>query len=187
MMIRKATSADLSGICAVADSVRLDTKHIQESGFLVYVLDKQGYADRLDESDLFLVAIDQDEVVGFILCYEDHTVANLVRRGVLSSDLLRARELAGCNGRWLYGDQIAVRPAYVRRGIGPALVLALYNEIKHRGIDSVFVGILHEPLNTASKAFCEGLGFAFRGTLRYEDGRLWGIYCREVPQERDKS
>ena len=67
MMIRKATSAALAGICAVADSVRLDTEQIQESGFLVYVLDKHGYADRLDESDLFLVAIDQDEVVGFRL------------------------------------------------------------------------------------------------------------------------
>lgn len=184
MLIRRATAADLDGILAVAESVRLNPLHAQEGGFLVYVLDKPGYARRLAATDLFYVAIDRGEVVGFLLCYEDHTVEDLVAQGVLSSDLLRARSVAGCDGRWVYADQLAVHPAHTWQGVGLSLVWQLYLEVRKRGINSAFVAILHDPPNARSRAFCEGLGFVLRGTLRYKDGRPWGLYSRALRTRR---
>jgi ribosomal protein S18 acetylase RimI-like enzyme len=170
VIVRRATPGDLDGICAVAESVRLNPLHAQEGGFLVYVLDRQGYADRLAASDLFYVAIDRDEVVGFLLCYDDRTVVDLVEQGVLSDDMLRARAVAGCDGRWIYGDQLAVHPAHACQEVGISLAWELYRQLRNRGSDSVFVAILHDPPNTRSKAFCEALGFVFKGALRYKDG-----------------
>jgi GNAT superfamily N-acetyltransferase len=184
MIIRRAKPTDLEGICAVAESVRLDPHHVQEHGFLVYVHDRQGYAERMAATDLFYVAIEGGEVVGFVLGYEDHTVADLVRRRVVSNDVLHAQSVAGCDGRWIYADQLAEHPAYAGRGVGIALVKKLYEEVRDRAFNSVFVAILHDPPNTRSTAFCEGLGFAFRGTLRYEDGRQWGLYARSIPAKR---
>jgi len=183
MIIRRATPHDLDGICAVADAVKLDPLHAQIGGFLVYMHGKQGYADRLAATELFDVAIEDEEVVGFLVCYEDHTAEDLVGKGILSADVLRAKAAAGCSGRWIYGDQIAIRPESASHGVAIHLVWDLYQKVKQRHIDSVFVAILHEPLNTKSKAFCEALGFACRGTLRYEDGRLWGLYGRDVPRD----
>lgn len=179
-LIRRARPEDLDGICAVAESVRLDPLHVQESGFLVYVLDREGYARRLATTDLFYVAVDLGEVVGFLLGYDDRTVAELVGQGVLSSDLLRARVVAGCEGRWGYADQLAVYPAYTCHGVGFSLVLALYQEVRRRGVGSAIVAIRHDPPTTRSNAFCEALGFVLRGTLRYEYGRLWGLYSRSI-------
>jgi GNAT superfamily N-acetyltransferase len=183
MFIRRATPQDLDGICAVAEAVRLDPEHAQIGGFLVYMHGRQGYADRLAATDLFDVAIEDGEVVGFLVCYEDRTVEDLVGRGALSADVLRAKDAAGCEGRWIYGDQIAIHPEHASRGVAIHLVWDLYQKVRQRGVDSVFVAILHEPLNARSKAFCESMGFLLRGTLRYEDGRLWGLYGRDVPRE----
>jgi len=183
MLVRKATPADLDRICAIAESVRLDAGHAQIGGFLVYTYGKSGYADRLAATDLFDVAVEDGKVVGFLVCFEDRTAEDLVRRGILKPDLLRAKDVAGCEGRWVYGDQIAVDPEYASHGVAIHLVWNLYLKIRHRGIDSVFVAILREPVNTRSQALGESLGFTLRGTLRYSDGRLWGLYVRDVPRE----
>jgi GNAT superfamily N-acetyltransferase len=181
IVYRRATPSDLDGICAVAEAVRLDAGHAQEGGFLVYVHDRQEYADRLAASDLFYVAIDRGEVIGFLVCFDDRTTADLVARGVESDYLLRARAVAGCEGRWVCADQLATHPAHTKRGIGVYLVWAIFHEIRRRGIGSVFARILHDPPNSRAKAFCETLGFVFRGVLPSEDGRPWGIYSRNVP------
>jgi GNAT superfamily N-acetyltransferase len=181
IVYRRATPSDLEGICAVAEAVRLDAAHAQERGFLVYVHDRRDYADRLAASDLFYVAIDRGEVAGFLVCFDDRTTADLVARGVMSDYLLRARAVAGCDGRWVCADQLATHPAHTERAIGAYLVLAIYREVRRRGIGSVFARILHDPPNRRAKAFCEALGFVFRGTLPSEDGRPWGIYSRNVP------
>lgn len=183
MLVRRATSQDLDGVCAVAEAVRLDPAHAQIGGFLVYMHGREGYAERLAATDLFDVAVEDGEVVGFLICYEDRTVEDLVGRGTISADVLRAKQAAGCDGRWLYGDQIAIHPEHASRGVAIHLVWDLYQKVRQRGIDSVFVAILHEPMNARSKAFCESMGFVLRGTLRYEDGCLWGVYGRDVPQE----
>lgn len=183
MFIRQATPEDLDRICAIAESVQFDPAHAQIGGFLVYMHGRQGYADRLAATDLFDVAIEDGKAVGFLVCFEDRTAEDLVRRGVVKPDLLRAKDAAGCEGRWLYGDQIAVDPEYASHGVAIHLVWNLYLKVRQRSIESVFVAILHEPLNARSKALAESLGFALRGTLRYSDGRLWGLYVRDMPRE----
>ncbi len=183
MFVRKATFEDLGRICAIAESVRHDPEYAQIGGFLVYMHGRQGYADRLAATDFFDVAVEDGKVVGFLVCFEDRTAEELVRRGILKPDLLRAKDVAGCEGRWLYGDQLAVDPEYASRGVAIHLVWSLYLKIRQRGIDWVFVAILHEPVNTRSMALGESLGFTLRGTLRYSDGRLWGLYVRDVPRE----
>jgi len=183
MLVRRATLQDLEGICAVAEAVKLDPDHAQIGGFLVYMHGRQGYAERMAATDLFDVAVSDGEIVGFLVCYEGHTVEDLIARGVLCADVLRAKDAAGCQGRWLYGDQIAIHPEHADRGAAIQLVWDLYQKVRQRRIESVFVAILHEPLNARSKAFCESMGFALRGTLRYEDGCLWGLYGRDVPRE----
>jgi GNAT superfamily N-acetyltransferase len=183
MIVRRATPDDLDGICAVAEAVKFDPEREQIGGFLVYMHGRQGYADRLAATDLFDVAVEDGEVVGFLVCYEDHTVEDLVDRGIVGADVLRAKDAAGCKGRWIYGDQIAVHPEHGSRGVAIHLVWDLYQKVRQRGIDVVFVAILHEPLNLRSKALAESMGFVLRGTRRYEDGCLWGLYGREVPCE----
>jgi GNAT superfamily N-acetyltransferase len=183
VIVRRARDEDLDRICAIAEAVRLDPEQPQIGGFLVYMYGRQGYAERLAATDLFDVAVEGGKVVGFLVCHEDRVVEDLVRQGVFSPDLLRAKDVAGCNGRWLYGDQLAVDPAYASKGVAIQLAWSLWLHARHRGIDSVFVAILHEPLNARSKALGELLGFVLRGTLRYDDGRLWGLYARDVPRE----
>lgn len=183
MIVRRARDEDLDRICAIAEAVRLDPEQPQIGGFLVYMYGRQGYAERLAATDLFDVAVEDGLVVGFLICHEDHVVEDLVRQGVFSQDLLRAKDVAGCKGHWLYGDQLAVDPAYASKGVAIQLAWSLWLHTRHRGIDSVFVAILHEPLNARSKALGESLGFVLRGTLRYHDGRLWGLYGRDVPRE----
>lgn len=183
MIVRRATAVDLDRICAIAEAVRLDPDQPQIGGFLVYMYGKEGYAERLAATDLFDVAVEDGQVVGFLVCHEDHVVEDLVRRGVFSEDLLHAKELAGCKGRWLYGDQLAVDPAYASKGVAIQLAWSFYLQTRHRGLESMFVAILHEPLNERSKALGESLGFVLRATMRYHDGRLWGLYGRDVPHE----
>ena len=129
------------------------------------------------------VAVKDGKVVGFLVCFDDRTVEGLVARGMLKPDVLRAKDAAGCEGRWLYGDQIAVDPEYASHGAALHLVWDLYLKVRQGGFDSVFVAILQEPMNTRSKVLAESLGFTLRGTLRYSDGCLWGLYVRDVPRE----
>ena len=110
MLVHKAAPEDLDRICAIAEAVRLDPAQAQIDGFLVYMYGRDGYADRLAATDLFDVAVEDGKVVGFLVCFDDRTVEGLVARGMLKPDVLQAKDAAGCEGRWLYGDQIAVDP-----------------------------------------------------------------------------
>ncbi|MDH5208602.1 MAG: GNAT family N-acetyltransferase [Burkholderiaceae bacterium] len=183
MLVRKAVPEDLDRICAIAEAVRLDPAQAQIDGFLVYMYGREGYADRLAATELFDVAVEDGKVVGFLVCFDDWTVEGLVDRGMLRPDVLQAKDVAGCEGRWLYGDQIAVDPEYASHGVALHLVWDLYLKVRRGGFDSVFVAILHEPMNMRSKVLAESLGFSLRGTLRYSDGCLWGLYVRDVPRD----
>ena len=90
-------------------------------------------------SDLYLVAIDGDRIVGVVLGSHDH------RKG------------------WI--NRLAVLPDYRRRGLALALMSACEAAIGAHGIE--IVAALVESDNTASHVFFEGLGYRADVPVRY--------------------
>jgi GNAT superfamily N-acetyltransferase len=184
MIIRRATQEDLEGICKVAESVKLDYSKPQKSGFLVYCLSKDQYANRLESSDYFYVATDQNKVIGFLMCYDDETLKDLIKNGNLDHEAHLAKKVAEQNGRYTFGDQIGVFPDKALTGVGTALMTALFEDMKAVNINTIYVGILHKPvMNIASKQFCENLGFMCRESVINSDNHEWGFYKLELPEK----
>ncbi|MBT3406934.1 GNAT family N-acetyltransferase [Candidatus Woesearchaeota archaeon] len=174
MLVRKATLDDLDGICGVAEAVKLDYDAPQDSGFLVYGLETEEYAHRVEVSNHFYVAVDDSKIVGFLMCYDVYTLQGLVSSGRLDhEDTLTAR-VSEIDGEHVFGDQIAVLPSDVGRGAGNEMMSRLFSDMAE---NVMYVGVLLEPArNSVSIDFCERLGFVYRERLRNSDDHLWGLY-----------
>lgn len=177
MIIRKAKSEDLKGICKVAEAVKVDYNNPQKNGFLVYGLNDEGYAQRIISSDYFYVTLSGNEVVGYLMCYDDENLRNLMKTGKLNHEDMLTKTVSEQQGRYIFGDQIGVIPDKALNRIGTSLMEALFDDMREAEISNMYVGILHEPaLNIASKKFCEKLGFSYQESVRNSDNHLWGIY-----------
>ena len=177
MIIRKATPEDLEGICKVMNAVKLDYDNPQKCGFLAYGLNHEGYAQRITSSDYFYVALNEDEVVGFLMCYDNETLKGLMKSGELDHDDMLTKRVSEQQGKYIYGDQIGVIPDRTLNGVGTSMMETLFDEMRRTEIFDMYVGILHEPaMNSASKKFCERLGFSHQESVRNSDNHLWGIY-----------
>ena len=177
MIIRTATIEDLEGICEVAAAVKLNYDTPQKGGFLVYGLTKMGYAHRIKSSPFFYVALSDDKVVGFLMCYDNETLTRLIRSGVLNHEDNLTQIVSERQGNYIFGDQIGVVPDKTVIGIGTSLMERLFGDIQRADIDMMYIGILHEPvMNIASKTFCEKLGFIHQENVTNSDNHIWGIY-----------
>lgn len=131
--IRPATPEDYEQIvevwAAAGLSVRLHGRENREA--FLYQLERF--------PDLFLVATDDDRIVGAILGSHDH------RKG------------------WI--NRLAVLPEYRRRGLGLALAEACDDAIRSQGIE--IVAALIEPENKASCDMVEKLGYRADIEVRY--------------------
>lgn len=177
MIIRKATTEDLEGICEVAEAVKLDYDAPQKFGFLVYGLEQEKYNHRINSSDFFYVAVHDDSVVGFLMCYDNETLNRLKESGELDHEDNLTKTVSEQQGDYIFGDQIGVIPDKTLRGVGRSLMQKLFDDMQSKGIDTMYVGVLEEPaLNEASKIFVERLGFNHQESVTNSDEHQWGIY-----------
>ncbi len=59
----------------------------------------------------------------------------------------------------------------------------LFEDMRRALINMMYVGILHEPvMNTASKKFCEKLGFTHQENVMNSDNHKWGVYKLDLSQ-----
>jgi mycothiol synthase len=91
-------------------------------------------------TDLNLVAVEADQVVGLCLC-------------LISEE--RIRRLGRKDG---YIDTLCVRPSHQRRGIGTALLLSGLHALRRAGLDSATLDT-DEDNPTQAPRFYEGVGF----------------------------
>ena len=183
MIIRKANLGDLEGICKVAEAVKIDYDHPQKDGFLVYGLNQERYAQRLKSSDFFYVALSDEKVVGFLMGYDNETLKNLMKDGELAHEDMLTKRVSEQEDTYIFGDQIAVIPNRTLSGVGSSLMQTLFEDMRRALINMMYVGILHEPgMNTASKKFCEKLGFTHQENVMNSDNHKWGVYKLDLSQ-----
>lgn len=183
MIIRKAVPEDLEEICKIAQTVRLNYDAPQKSGFLVYVLSPEEYKHRINLSDNFYVAINDNLVVGFLMSYNSNTLKKMMDHGKLDHEDLLTKTVLKQPENYIFGDQIGVLPNKNLRGVGTSLMQKLFEDMLNVGIDTMYVGVLEKPiLNTASESFVKRLGFTLQESVVNSDNHQWGIYRLRLSQ-----
>lgn len=182
-MIHTVARKDMPAIVEIAEAVRINPHspdpRLIDRGFLVYVLGEDGYGKR--ENPYFTLSSDAEGVAGFLMCYSNEFLREIVADGSISHQDGAVRFLLGEEGgSFLFGDQIAVSPTASRRGIGRELMHDMFGRMLEAGMHRMYVTILHHPLrNIASIRFCEGLGARCVREVTNKDGLTWGVYLFE--------
>jgi ribosomal protein S18 acetylase RimI-like enzyme len=168
--IRAATLADVPQVAALAESVRLAdraSEHAGRTGFLVSGYAAKHYAASIGAADHFYVQAEGGEVVGFLLACSGERLAEADRRDSCPGD---------CPGEpWVLIKQICTRPADRRRGIARALYRHLIAQV---GARPLCAWVVLQPLNEASIAFHDALGFAKVRETVGSDGLARGLWLR---------
>ena len=179
--IRQATVKDAEQIVEIAKSLKYDPSKEQEEGFLVYVLDYDGYRSRIKRNLYFYVAESDSQIDGFLMSYDDITLRILDGCYAMNHQAGLARFLFSKDAPFIFTDQIGVKRETNRSGIGRALMNRLFQDMRTAKIPQVYGGILHEPTrNEASIAFCTGLGFEYVQEVQNPDFYRWGVYRKLV-------
>jgi L-amino acid N-acyltransferase YncA len=177
MEIRHVIANDTSSVSAIANSIRLDPRKPQESGFLIYVLDRESYSRRIASSRYFLVAQEKNDVIGFAMCYDTATLLNLRDQGELSHEDKIVDFLARQGGSFIFCDQIGIEFQHARKCVGESLMRKVFQEMRRNNISNIYAIISHKPLkNEASVAFFKKIGFRFTMEIENNDGRIFGLY-----------
>jgi ribosomal protein S18 acetylase RimI-like enzyme len=152
------TAAMVPAVAALAEACALETTSTLNQGFLVSGYTAADYLRFCDQAVDFVVAGDGTPgIAGFALTLaEDHGV---------------------------YISQVAVSPLSKRRGVGRRL----YEELLRRHpTDQISAHIVREPMNIASIAFHEALGFVFEGEIPGEERFRPGRWVRK-PVHHDRN
>ncbi len=177
VQIRRAVVEDVSKIRKLAESLRINLNKPQEGGFLVHVTYTQGYAARLAKNPFFYVAEREGEMAGFLMCFEDKALENLVQRGVMTAEDNTFDFIFSQPRPFLVVDQIGVDRDYARQGVGRALMQGLFDDPRGIKIKDLYAEILHAPArNQTSINFFSSLGFRGIKELTNSDNNTWGIY-----------
>jgi len=144
--IADVTADVIPTIAELADSCALESATTLNQGFLVSGYDAEDYRHFCDEAVDFIMAGDETlGVLGFALTLAD-------------------------DGGVMIG-QVAVSPLTKRRGIGRLLYAEL---LRRHPEEEVAAEVVQQPLNVASMAFHEAMGFVFESELqgpRFRVGR----------------
>jgi ribosomal protein S18 acetylase RimI-like enzyme len=185
MKIRRATVNDSFAVCRIANSLRLNQNKPHQNGFLIYVLDQEAYLRKITSSPYFVVAQENNDVIGYAMCYDSATLRKLFAQGELAHEDKIADFLAR-QKNFIYCDQIGVEFQHERKGVGESLIYKIFQEMTKNKIQSIFAIILHEPLrNEASISFFTKMGFNLKRKIKNTDGRVFGLY--EKTQETDEN
>ena len=173
----KAVHEDVSEICEIANSYKLDALPADElgvRGFLVSNFSDHDYRQLVLTTDFFFVAKHASKIVGFLVAY--------------SSECIRPEWIVDCSirdqypGSFVVTKQICVAADYTGRGIAKQLYSVLFSSIANR---PVFAAIVLDPENRWSVQFHERLGFTKVQEMHSDDRMLRGIWRR--PADIDAS
>lgn len=167
--ILQAGEAHLTDIAALAKSRSLDGLDeavARREGFLVSAYDETVYRARLSAHEYFQVAVEDGNVVGFVLAYANRH---------FGADEWLNRRVADELGGILVVKQVCVAREAAGHGIGSLL----YRHVLDGWTTTpVVAAVVAEPRNEASNAFHGKHGFGVMFTLRPPDGRLRNVWVR---------
>ncbi|MGY4884330.1 MAG: GNAT family N-acetyltransferase [Nanobdellota archaeon] len=179
MIVRKANQKDVKDIHEIAEKVRLNTSNPQPNGFLIYVLDENGYSDRLI-SPYFYVAVDKGKTIGFLMCYDNKTVDELAESGKLDHEDGFLNYLSKIKEPYILTDQLGILPEYARIGAGKLLMNTLIKDMKKAKIYRAEGIVSNTPLNKASTSFLKKYGSKKVGEIKNKDNHVWDIYSGKL-------
>ena len=181
MIIRKARAGDCNEILKIAESLNVKDVKSNNGGFLVYVLDKKGYKDRIKDSDYFYVAEDEGNVKGFLMCYSSIALEKIYSSSKIAHEDDLIKYVLTQKKPFLFGDQIGIKNEFSRTGIGRSLMEKIILDMKNENIFDFYACILHDPVkNNASISFTKSFGFGFLKEIKNKDGRVWGVYLLKL-------
>ena len=173
------TSEDAESVSNLAKSLEVDFERPQANGFLVYLHEIEEFARRSGLTDYFYVAERDSELVGYLMCYDNNALESLVEANVLNYEDGIVREVSKQERPYIFGDHIGVREDLTQGNIGRNLMETLFEDMREKGINRMYVGVLHSPVrNEASVSFVRSFGFEEVSEVSNSDGLIWGIYCR---------
>ncbi len=122
------------------------------------------------------VAVDQDEVAGFLLAFGSDT----------HHDSVNFRWFAARYARFLYVDRVVVSAQRQGTGVGRLLYQDLFAFARREGYEQVTCEIDAEPPNPRSERFHGAFGFREVGSqqVRYAGGRPKRVSLRSAPLVR---
>jgi len=152
MNIRRATESDIDGVMLIYEQVKLDRAklgdngyeaRVQKEGFLLGLDDRENYQKLLTEAYSFLVAEENDKVVGYLVAdhrdkfYDDEykTWFDQKYKDIYYNDPL-AMSLA----------TIATDPSMPGKGVATALLKVLEEKLKGEGFKYLYSIITMAPL-----------------------------------------
>ena len=133
--------------------------------------------ERLERLDLLAtyhrVALDRDELAGFVLAFGCETC----------HDSVNFRWFAARCSSFLYVDRVAVSASRQGSGVGHLLYRDLFGFAAREGYDRVTCEIDTDPPNPRSERFHESFGFAEVGSQRveYVAGKPKRVSLRSAP------
>lgn len=181
--IRPAHYQDIPGIMAIlhshlmANKKNPDHEQLEQNGFLIHGYPETELMNAIahPESHILLVAIENNEVVGYILTYDlqSHpSHASPEEKIVLEAQKILTTE------KVLYHRHIARKSG--KKGIGTQLLKSLCTEAQKRHYQYIFCRIVEAPhKNKISIATHQKLGFTSVGSIP-EEGRTLGIYLKKL-------
>ena len=184
MMIWKAESNDAGKIHDLAMRLRAGS---HETGFLSYVLPEHGYDFRIRAFPKFFYVAGEPEkdLEGFLMCYDSADMRSLTHMGQLQHESGIVDFLAMQEVPFVYGDQIGTRYAAdvigrgnssAQKGVGEAMLKALFGEMSAMGIPHFYVAVEIKPkTNRASIAFRQRLGFEDLKIVENPGNSLWQV------------
>lgn len=176
IVVQDATYQDISQIIQICESnlmsknlSKMTASDFSKSGFLMSKLEENHAKNMIDDKEhhIFLIAKQDDEVVGYI------SACDILKIAEEFTD-----EISQLKKPILYHKQIAKKPGII--GVGKALIEGLFMEAKNRNYNYILCKIVEEPfLNKASIDFHEKYCFRKIRTVQEKD-RVVGIYLRNL-------
>lgn len=177
MRVRHAQPQDAGVIHQIAAPLKIDYKNPQAHGFLIYVLDEEQYRKKIVVSPFFYVVEVGEQIKGFLMCYDDKTLQELVKEEKMSHEGNLPRFILQQPPPYVFIDQIGVQKTESKSGLGTAMVETLFEEMRSGEIPAAYVAVAHEPVrNTASMKFFQKHGFRKISEIDNGDGHKSGIY-----------
>lgn len=125
----------------------------------------EGLQNSLDNSDYNLCALVDNEIVGFVICFQDTETTNSYMNDIEHKNF---NEISQRVSDFLYIDRIAVDKNYRKRSIGSKLYDEVVNFAEINNISYLTAEInLLPSKNTPSLSFLEKFDFTELDTVKY--------------------
>ena len=142
---------------------RINQKNTPEVGSVTL----EGLQNSLDNSDYNLCAVVDNEVVGFVICFQDTETTNSYMGDI---DHKNFSEISQRTSDFLYIDRIAVDKNYRKKSIGSKLYNEVVNFAEMNSISYLTAEInLLPSKNTPSFRFHEKFDFTELDTVKYSE------------------